>query len=117
MPPGGKLRGRGRDPAPTDPRTGTVVMPIARYSDDRPSNRSMPRDKRGWRVVPAPDGRGMPEEHKPRPAHRLRGFWIFFVALLAINSLSVLAFHPGAQARVTVPFSPYFLTQLNEGHV
>ena len=37
----------------------------------------MPRDKRGWRVAPAPDGRGMPEEHKPQPPHRLRGFWIF----------------------------------------
>lgn len=30
----------------------------------------MPQDKRGWRVAPAPDGRGMPEEHKPRPPHR-----------------------------------------------
>jgi hypothetical protein len=37
----------------------------------------MPRDKRGWRVAPAPDGRGTPEQHKPVPPHRLRGFWIF----------------------------------------
>jgi cell division protease FtsH len=29
----------------------------------------------------------------------------------------LLAFHPGTQSRVTVPFSPYFLNQLNEGHV
>ena len=37
----------------------------------------MPRDKQGWRVAPAPDGRGTPDEHKPRPPHRLRGFWLF----------------------------------------
>ena len=27
----------------------------------------MPRDEGGWRVAPAPDGRGMPEERKPAP--------------------------------------------------
>jgi cell division protease FtsH len=77
----------------------------------------MPHDKRGWRVAPAPDGRGMPEEHKPTPPHRWRGFWIFFVVLLAVNWLSVLLVHPGSQPRVEVPFSPYFLQQLDAGHV
>jgi cell division protease FtsH len=77
----------------------------------------MPRDEGGWRVAPAPDGRGMPEQNKPRPPHRLRGFWIFFVALLALNWISVLAFQPGAQPRVKVPFSPYFLQQLQAGAV
>ncbi len=77
----------------------------------------MPRDKQGWRVAPAPDGRGMPEEHKPTPPHRWRGFWIFFVVLLALNWLSVLLAHPGSQPRVEVPFSPYFLQQLDSGHV
>ncbi len=28
----------------------------------------MPRDKRGWQVAPAPDGRGMPEQTPQRPA-------------------------------------------------
>ena len=32
----------------------------------------MPQDKGGWRVAPAPDGRGMPEERKPPAPHRLR---------------------------------------------
>ena len=50
----------------------------------------MPKDKGGWRVAPAPDGRGLPDEHKPRAPHRLRGFWIFVAVLLAINWLSVL---------------------------
>ncbi len=76
----------------------------------------MPRDKRGWRVAPAPDGRGMPDEHKPAPPHRWRGFWIFLVVLLAFNWLSVLLAQQG-KPRVQVPFSPYFLKQLDAGHV
>jgi cell division protease FtsH len=77
----------------------------------------MPRDERGWRVAPAPDGRGMPEQHKPRPPHRLRGFWMFVVGLLVVNWISVLLFQPPAQPRVSVPFSPYFLSEVQAGAV
>src|SRR6204780_2168346 len=77
----------------------------------------MPRDKGGWQVAPAPDGRGTPDEHKPTPPHRLRGFWVFVFVLLALNWLSVLVFQPGTQPRVTVPFSPYFLNQLQAGQI
>jgi cell division protease FtsH len=59
----------------------------------------------------------MPEHHKPSPPHRLRAFWLFVLTLLVINWLSVLFIHPSAQPRVTVPFSPYFLKQLQHGHV
>jgi cell division protease FtsH len=75
------------------------------------------RDKQGWRVDPAPDGRGMPEQQKPRPPHRLRGFWIFVVVLLAVNWISVLLVQPAGQPRVNVPFSPYFLQQVEAGKV
>jgi cell division protease FtsH len=98
--------------------------------DPQPRNRSdapgekvvppppMPRDKEGWRVAPAPDGRGMPDEHKPTPPHRLRGFWILVIALLAVNWLAVLLFQPSTgQPRVKVPFSPYFLNEVNAGQV
>jgi cell division protease FtsH len=74
----------------------------------------MPRDKRGWHVSPAPDGRGMPE-HAPTgpPPHRRAGFLWFVVALLALNWLSLLLFQPSTgEPRVTVPFSPYFLEQV-----
>jgi cell division protease FtsH len=77
----------------------------------------MPRDKQGWRVAPAPDGRGLPDEHKPKPPHRLRGFWIFFIVLLALNWLSVLVFQPATQPRVKVPFSPFFLSEVQAGKV
>jgi cell division protease FtsH len=68
-------------------------------------------------VTPAPDGRGMPDEHKPPPPHRLRGFWIFVIVLLALNWISVLAFQKSGQPRDKVPFSPYFLNQLEAGQV
>ncbi len=77
----------------------------------------LPRDKQGWRVAPAPDGRGMPDEHKPTPPHRLRGFWLLLIGLLAINWLFVLISQPGTLQRVSVPFSPYFLQQLEAGKV
>ena len=77
----------------------------------------MPRDKHGWHVAPAPDGRGMPDQHKPRPPHRLRGFWVFVFVLLALNWLSVLVFQPSGQPRVTVPFSPYFLNEVQGAQV
>jgi cell division protease FtsH len=78
----------------------------------------MPRDKKGrWRVSPAPDGRGMPEEHKPPPPHRWRGFWIFAAVLLALNLLSVAMTQRSGEPRVKVPFSPYFLNQVDAGHV
>ena len=77
----------------------------------------MPRDKGRWRVSPAPDGRGMPDEHKPPPPHRLRGFWIFAAVLLALNLLSLAMAQRSGQPRVKVPFSPYFLNQVDAGHV
>jgi cell division protease FtsH len=77
----------------------------------------MPRDQRGWRVAPAPDGRGAPDPPAPRPPHRSRGFIWFVVALLVLNLSSVLLFSPRGQARVNVPFSPYFLSQLQAGQV
>ncbi len=79
--------------------------------------RQMPHDKGRWRVAPAPDGRGLPDEHKPRPPHRWRGFWIFLAVLLAINFLSVLMSQSSGQPRVKVPFSPYFLRQVQAGKV
>ena len=74
----------------------------------------MPRDKRGWEVAPAPDGRGTPPVQQP-PAHRTRGFLWFVGGLLAINILfSVLFSGTSTQPRVTVPFYPYFIQQVQQ---
>jgi cell division protease FtsH len=98
------------------PSSGSGANPGESRRDAHPP---MPRDKRGWQVSPAPDGRGMPE-HAPTgtPPHRMRGFWYFLLVLVALNWLSVLLFAPKAgEQRVTVPFSPYFLEQVKGGTV
>ncbi len=79
----------------------------------------MPRDKRGWHVAPAPDGRGMPEPPTSGPpAHRRPGFLWFVLILLAINWLSLFLIHPSSgQPRVSVQFKPFFLQQVQEGKV
>jgi cell division protease FtsH len=59
----------------------------------------------------------MPDEHKPKPPHRLRGFWLFVLVLLVLNWASVLFVQPASKPRVKVPFSPYFLNQLQAGQV
>jgi cell division protease FtsH len=82
----------------------------------RKTQPQLPRDKRGWQVAPAPDGRGTPPS-TGRPMHRTRGFIWFIVALLAINWLSVLFFEPSSQPRVTIPFSPFFISEVKAGKV
>src|SRR6201994_3863565 len=82
----------------------------------RPDDR-MPRDERGWRVAPAPDGRGMPDLPARRPPHRSRWFVWLVGLLLALNFASVLLVAPGTQPRVKVPFSPYFVSAVQADRV
>ncbi|HEX4564951.1 MAG TPA: ATP-dependent zinc metalloprotease FtsH [Solirubrobacteraceae bacterium] len=79
----------------------------------------MPRDERGWKVQPAPDGRGMPEQgEKPKPPHRRPGFLWFVLALFVLNWLSVLLITPSTgPQRVTVSFNPFFLQTVQAGEV
>jgi cell division protease FtsH len=75
-------------------------------------------DERGWQVAPAPDGRGTPPVPAQRPPHRTRGFLYFAVALLAVNVVLSLIFNrTTTEPRVTVPFSPYFIDQVDAGKV
>jgi cell division protease FtsH len=71
----------------------------------------------GWRVTPAPDGRGARQPAKRPNASRSR-WWIavFVVGLLAINLwISSQALEPNAAVRI--PYSPTFLTQVQSGNV
>jgi cell division protease FtsH len=85
----------------------------------RDTHPPMPRDKRGWQVAPAPDGRGMPEQQPTKPPpHRRPSFWWFVIGLIALNWLSLLLFQPTTQEpRITVPFKPFFLQQVQSGRV
>jgi cell division protease FtsH len=74
------------------------------------------KDEGGWRVAPAPDGRGTPQKPAP-PLWRRQGFWILVVVLLAINFASVLVAGPSSAPRVKVPFSPFFLDEVQAGKV
>jgi cell division protease FtsH len=87
-------------------------------ADRRDRHPPMPRDKRGWHVSPAPDGRGAPEQAPAGPPPHRRPVFLWFAALLlAVNLLSVVLFQAPAEQRVTVPFSPYFLEQVKAGEV
>ncbi len=93
--------------------------PDAANASRRDAHPPMPRDKRGWQVAPAPDGRGMPEQAPTGPpAHRTRGFIWFVLALIAFNWLFVLLYEPrSSEPRVKVSFNPYFLAQVKSGEV
>ena len=61
----------------------------------------------------------MPEQAPSRPpAHRRPGFLWFVIFLFAINWLLVLVVQPSVgQPRVTVPFNPFFLKEVQAGQV
>ncbi len=99
--------------------TSSDATGAGRPSAPRGVHKPMPRDKRGWHVAPAPDGRGMPEQDPSGPpAHRRPGFLWFVLLVIALNWISVLVFQPSSgQPRVTVPFNPFFLQEVQTGQV
>jgi cell division protease FtsH len=102
------------EPVPDEPKPQPGHLSDSRTDAHPP----LPRDKRGWHVSPAPDGRGMPEQaNTGRPAHRRPGFIWFVLFLFAINWLSWLLFQPSTEPRVRVPFNPTFLTEVQAGQV
>jgi cell division protease FtsH len=71
----------------------------------------------GWKVTPAPNGRGSRMPTRPPSPPRSR-WWIVLVvvALLGLNLwISSRALSPNSPIRV--PYSPTFLTQLKDGNV
>jgi cell division protease FtsH len=70
----------------------------------------------GWRVTPAPDGRGR-QPAKPPSGRNIRWLAVLFIlALLALNLwVSSRALSPSP--RVQIPYSPTFLKQVSNGNV
>ena len=94
---------------------------------DQPSRRSTPPRGRaqppapgqqGWRVTPAPDGRGASQQGRPPTPSRSR-WWIvagIVVFLLAINLwVSSQALKPNAP--IGIPYSPTFLNEVQAKNV
>jgi cell division protease FtsH len=77
------------------------------------------REDRQQNAAPPPAPRGTSPKPPTPPQQRFRISWrwiVFGLALLALNFyLGSLAMEPSS--RVRVPYSPYFLTQVREGHV
>ena len=87
--------------------------------DQAPVTTPRPRpdvtDSPGWRVEPAPDGRGK-QAAKPPMFPRSRALLAFFVGLLVLNLL--ISFLTGAPPdRPRVPYQPFFLQQVEAGNV
>jgi cell division protease FtsH len=73
-------------------------------------------DKPGWRVQPAPDGRGAPPDPKPPMIPRSRRFIAILLGLLALNF--VIAFFTSTPPeRTQVPYSPFFVEQVRANNV
>jgi cell division protease FtsH len=49
--------------------------------------------------------------------HRLPWFWIVVILLFLVNWAAFRMAQPGSEPRVTVPFSPYFLSEVQAGQV
>src|ERR1700739_5033159 len=71
----------------------------------------------GWRVTPAPDGRGARQPPRPPGSPRSR-WWIVavVVALLALN-LWISSQALKGPAPIRIPYSPTFLTQVQDNNV
>ena len=89
-----------RRPTPTRPRLGN-------------SNPSPP----GWKVTPAPDGRG-PKKPAAAPSGP-NPRWLIAALVLGLLALNFWITSRTLQpnARVRIPYSPTFLTQVNDGNV
>jgi cell division protease FtsH len=82
-------------------------------SDETPG-----RQPPGWRVTPAPDGRGAPPppEHPGNRRNQRTLLVVIVLALLALN-LWISSRALGPNPRVQIPYSPTFLTQVKDGNV
>ena len=85
---------------------------------DSPAENSPSRkaDQSGWRVDPAPDGRGAPPADKPPMIPRSRWFIGLFLGLVLVNV--VISFLTGRpEERERVPYQPFFVGQVEAGNV
>jgi cell division protease FtsH len=74
------------------------------------------QQKPRFRVTPAPDGRGAPKQKTPMIPWSPRRFIVILAALFLLNWVIVQIFAPPTE-RITVPYSPTFLSEVRKGNV
>jgi cell division protease FtsH len=92
------------------------VRDLAAPDSSAESPPSQKPDRSGWRVDPAPDGRGAAPERKPPMIPRSRVFIAFLLGLLAVN-LVISFVTGGPEDRQRVPYQPFFVNQVQAGNV
>jgi cell division protease FtsH len=70
----------------------------------------------GWRVTPAPDGRGRPPT-KPPTGPNVRWLALLLIAALLAANFWISSQFLGPNPRVAIPYSPTFLSQVQSGNV
>ena len=83
-----------------------------------PASQDPPDDAHpsGWRVDPAPDGRGAPPQQKPPLFPRNRAFILVLVGILVLNWCS-RSLTGGPASRPQVPYQPFFVDQVTADNV
>jgi cell division protease FtsH len=74
------------------------------------------KERQGWRVAPAPDGRGGQPQRPPMIPWSPRRFIVILIGLFILNWALVQIFAP-AEKEIRVPYTPTFLNQLRDGNV
>jgi cell division protease FtsH len=95
-------------PPTTKDRAPTSPLPD-RKADDK-------EHPQGWRVQPAPDGRGAPPQKPPGLRSLGPRFLVFVLVLFAVN-FWISQLIPSGAERIRVPYSPTFLTEVRQGNV
>src|SRR3954451_15422363 len=86
---------------------------------ERPSGPTPVPDRHpsGWRVQPAPDGRGAPEEKRRSPFGGIGRRWVILVLVLLAVNFWISSLIPSGHERVRVPYTPTFVSEIKGGNV
>src|SRR3954449_4288075 len=86
---------------------------------ERPSGPTPVPDRHpsGWRVQPAPDGRGAPEEKRRSPFGGIGRRWVILVLVLLAVNFWISSLIPSGHQRIRVPYTPTFVQQVQRGNV
>jgi cell division protease FtsH len=109
-------------PPPKDPTWRDVARAGAKRSapgENSTADGSGRQSGNGWRVTPAPDGRGGAQGQGSGPPRRPNPRWMVVLIVLGLLALNLYISSQALQpaARVQIPYSPNFLAQVENNNV